>query len=315
MRPQFELTGYRGVEVRQPPTEVTDAEVDATLEEIRKSRAKLVAEEGRVADKGDVVLLDVAGKPADGDAEPFAHEGVMIELGDPKNLPAFDEHLQGVTAGDERSFDVDYPEDYQGKEMAGKSVHYTLQVKEVKRKELPELDDELAKDMGDFDDLAGLRAQIESDMRQHKEREATYTLRQAVLDKVLVVNPVVLPDSLVESQIRHRLEQAVGRLIQQGVDPRKMDLDWEELRKAQEEPARKSVHARLVLDAVARVEELEVSDAELESQIRQDAASTGESYAQLRKKIEEHSGVEVVRNQLLREKSLDLLVSIANIQS
>ena len=123
------------------------------------------------------------------------------------------------------------------------------EVPEVERRELPELDDEFAKDLGEFDDLEALKARIREDLEARKKRESEMAVRQGVLDKLLLENPIVLPETLVEDEIRQRLEEMVRRMMMQGMDPEQMQLDWKELRKQQEEPARKSVHARLLLDA------------------------------------------------------------------
>jgi trigger factor len=310
--PEIEPKAYRDVEVRRPAVKVTDDEVNEALEEIRRSRVQLVAHEGRAAAEGDVVYADVEGLPAGG--EPFRREHLPIEIGSEGNLEAFNEQLTGARAGAELEFPVDYPEDYGAKHLAGKHVVYRLKVREVKQPVLPDLDDEFAKDLGEFDDLAGLRDKVRGDLEQRKTREADLAARQAVLDKVLIENPVVLPEILVEQEIRRRLEDLIRNLMVQGVDPDKAKIDWEDLRKRQEEPARKSVHARLILDAVARVEAIRVDKQEVDERIQQDAKRLGEPPDKLRASLKKHSGEQALIAQLVREKSLDYLNSVANIQ-
>lgn len=310
--PKFEAKSYKEVEVRRPNVAVEDAEVDKALEDLRQARATLETEEGRKAVTGDVVVTDVEGRPDEG--EPFNRERMMIELGGTDNLPAFNEKLEGVEAGSEPEFSVEYPKEYPAEELAGKTVGYRLKVHEVKVRRLPELDDEFAKDLGDFDDLAALRARVREDLEARKAREADGAVRQSLLDKILVENPVVLPEILVDEEIRHRLEDLVRHLMQQGMDPSKMELDWKDLRKRQEEPARKSVHARLLLDAVARAESIEVSQKEVEERLRRDAAAMGRKIEEFKKTVREHGGTELLKSQILREKSLDYLTSVANIQ-
>jgi trigger factor len=138
--PEFELKKYKGVEARRPEVEVTDKEVDDSLEELRQAQTKLVSEEGRKASTGDVVVADVEGVPEDG--EPYNREGVMLEIGGTSNLPEFNDALEGAGAGDELEFPVSYPEEYEHKPLAGKTVQYKMKIHEVKRKEVPELDDE-----------------------------------------------------------------------------------------------------------------------------------------------------------------------------
>jgi trigger factor len=310
--PEIEVKDYKGVEVLRESDAVAEIDVDNALEELRQSRSQLKTEEGRAAVTGDVIVCDLEGEPADG--EPFRRERIFVEVGATANPPTFNEKIEGAKAGDELDFTVDYPAEYENPDLAGKAVRYRVRVHEVKVREVPALDDEFAKDLGDFDDLAALRARVREDLESQKKREVEQKLRQAVLDKVLLQNPAVLPDALVEDEIRHRLEQIIRRLYMQGVDPEKVELDWKKLREQQEEPARKSVHARLVLDALARAESIEVAPKEVEERIRRDAQAVGEKVDAFKKRLKEHGGAEVVRSQLVREKSLDLLTAVANIR-
>ncbi len=309
--PAIELQGYRDVEVSRRAAKVSDEELERTLEELRQSRVQFIVEPERQAVEGDVVIVDVEGSPDEG--EPFRRERLPIEVGAKSNLPEFNEKLLGVQAGAELEFPVEYPADYQS-DLAGRRVGYRLKVHEVKRPELPELDDEFAKDLGDFDDLAALRAKLRQDLDARKHHEADLALRQSVLDKVLIENPVVLPEVLVEAEVRGRLQEIVHNMVLEGLDPEKVKVDWKELRERQLEPARKAVHARLILDAVAEAEQVRVEDSEVEERINRDAKRLGQSPAKLRTELKKHSRRQALTAQLVREKSLDYLTSVANIQ-
>ena len=311
--PEIEVRNYKGVEVRRPAVRVDEAEVDRTLEELRQSRARLIGADGRGAEPGDVLVCDVKGTPAEG--QPFARERMFVEVGAEGNPPAFNEKLVGVRPGDDLDFTVEHAGREEAPEVAGKPVRYEIHVHEVKARQVPQLDDEFARDLGEFENLAALRARVHQDLEARKSREADQRVRQSVLEKVMVDNPTVLPDVLVEDEIRHRLEDIVRRMYVQGLDPEKVELDWKKLRDQQEDGARRSVHARLVLDAVARAEGLEVSAAEVQQRIKSDAQAIGEAYETVRKRLEDRGGSEVVRSQMLREKSLDLLTTVANIQN
>lgn len=276
-------------------------------------RARHVTDPERAAEAGDVAMIDVRGVPGEG--EPFERESMPIEVGSERNLPQFNEHVAGATAGASFEFDVPYPEDYGAEELAGKTVAYTLVVKEVKRRELPDLDDEFAKDLGEFDDLAALRARVRQDLELRKRGEADGEVRRALLDKLLVENPVVLPDQLVDAEVQTRLQEIVRNMYQQGVDPEKQEIDWKEVRDRQLDPARKAVHARLLLDAVTREQKLEVAAKEIDETIRREAARHEQPYEELRKRVVEGGGMQALETQLLREKSLDYLMSVANIRN
>ena len=310
--PEFTPKSYREVEVRRPAAEVTDQDVESSLGDLQQAHTRFVTDEGRAAGTGDVVVADVEGTPEGGEA--FKRERVVLEVGATNSLPEFNENLEGATAGAKLEFAVQYPEEYDAKDIAGKTVDYKLEVHEIKRREVPELDDEFAKDLGEFESLDQLRARIREDLLERKKAESDAAVRQSLLDKVLLENPIPLPDVLVDSETRHRLEDMVRLMAQQGVDPRSADVDWKALRERQEEPARKSVHARLVLDAIARAESIEVADEEIDERIGKEAERIGETAQKLRARMEKHDGLEAFKIQVVREKSLDFLMSVANIQ-
>jgi trigger factor len=311
--PDFEVKDYRGIEVRRSSAQVPPAEIDQQLAQLQLARVKHVYEKGRPAAEGDLVVADVVGTPEEG--ESFSRESTQVILGAKENLPEFNEHLAGAQEGDEKEFPVRYPEGYPGKELAGKRVDFRLTVKEVKRRELPELDDEFAKDLGDFSGMDELRSRVEEDLQARKKHEAENRVREALLDKVLLQNAIPLPEVLTESEIRHRMEEIVRGMLNQGIDPQNSKVDWEKIRKQQEEPARKSVHARLVLDAIAKAEGLEVDRKKVDERIRLEAARMDETPESLREQLNKGSGMQALKNQLLREVTLDYLTSVANIQS
>jgi trigger factor len=310
--PEIDLKGHEGIDVRRPSVVVSDADVDKTLDELRESQAKLVTEEGRKAITGDVLVADVEGRPEEGEA--FNREAMMIEVGSTDNMPGFNEKLEGAEAGQELEFSIDFPKEHPIESQAGKAVAYKIKVHEVKRRVLPELDDEFAKDLGEFDDLDALKSRIREDLEARKKRDSEMAVRQGVLDKLLLENPIVLPEILVEEEIRQRLEEMVRRMMMQGMDPEQMNLDWKDLRQKQDEPARKSVHARLLLDALAEMEKLEITKDEIDDRLKRDAEAMGENHDKFRAQLEKRGGLEVLKNQMIREKSLDLVTSLANIQ-
>ena len=163
-------------------------------------------------------------------------------------------------------------------------------------------------------DLAALKARVEEDLTARRKGEADQAMQQALLDKVLVENPVVLPEVLVEREIDQRLEDFVRSLMMQGMDPRQMELDWKDIRGRQEEGARKSVHARIVLDAIAAEESVEVGAEQIEQRIQIEAQRAGQPVEELKKRLKEGAGMQALHSQLVREAALDLLTSLANIQ-
>lgn len=309
--PRFDVKDYKGVEAKTPPSVVEPAEVDQALESIRQSRTQYVADEARLAEPGDVIVADLEETPEGG--ETTKRERVVLEVGGSGNPEAFNKQIAGARHGRPYAFDIDYPADHPNEVLAGKKVGYRVQVHEVKRREIPPLDDELAKSLGEFDDLAALKTRVSSDLAERKAAMSRSAVRQSILDTVLAANPVPLPDVLVEEEIQHRLEDMVREMMYHGVDPRKAELDWKQLRDRNEEPARKIVHARLVLDAIAVAEGVSVDRRELDERIRREAERIGEGYDVLRLRLSKAGGLQALETQMVREKSLDLITSIANI--
>jgi trigger factor len=309
--PTFAVQGYRGIEARQPSSKVSDEEIAEAIEELRRAHTRLVTAD-KPAAAGDVLVADVHGTPEGG--ETFHRERAMIEVGAEGHLPEFDAALAGATPGSDLTVTVPYPPDHRAPELAGKTVHFAIHVHEVKAREVPPLDDAFARDLGDFESLEALRTRVREDLLARKAEAARSAARQSVLDRVLLENPVPLPEHLVNDELRHRVEDMVRSLVLQGVDVEKMDLDWKEIGARQEEPARKTVHARMILDAIAQAEGLTVEDAELDARLQREAERLGEGKAALRRRLQEGVGLEALKIQMLREKTLDFLTSVANIQ-
>ena len=307
--PEFSPRSYRGVEARQPAVVVEAAEVDGLLEELRQGQARLKTEEGRAAQNGDVVVVDIEGRPSGGG--PFRRERALVEVGGSQLPDAVSASLLGATAGADVTAEASRPGAGDG---PPETVAYSMHVHEVKRRIVPPLDDELAKDLGDFESLAALTERVRQDLVERKQRAAEQSARQGVLDKVLLENPIPLPDHLVHDEMRHRMEDMARSLVYQGVDPNKLEVDWVELGRRQEEPARKTVHARLLLDAVAAVEGVGVSDEEVAARVRREAERMGEKAAAVEARLREGGGWQALTSQMVREKTLDFLIAVANIQ-
>jgi trigger factor len=310
--PQFEVRNYKGVEVREVAPAVAEAEIEETLEQLRNAHARYTSEEGRAAAAGDLIVADVT-ESVDGE-EPRTRERAMLEVGLTDQVPAFNDAIHGAKAGDALDFHVVYPAEFAIERLAGRNARYQMTVHEVKRRELPALDDEFARDMGDFESFAALRERVRRDLEDRKTAESRSATRQAILDKVLLENPVALPEILVEDEIRERLEDMVRAMMYHGVDPRTAEIDWKAARDRQEEPARKTVHARLVLDAVAKAESIAVDRAEVEARVGREAERIGEKPAVVRERLSKGGGLQALEIQMVREKSLDFLTSVANIR-
>lgn len=305
--PAFDPGDISSIALTRLVTEVNETSVDLALQRLRDRAGTMEPVEGRPVADGDTVVVDLVRTDADGTSEP--HSGVTVTLGAPGNPPGFDANLVGMTPGEEKSFDVDFPPDYAVAEMAGTKVTYGAAVKDVRRRVLPELDDEFAKDLGEFDSLAALRARVQDDLQAEARENDTRQVRTDLLKALSSRLGFDPPSSLVEREIDRRLEEFARQLMQQNVDPRQAGIDWAQFREAQREPALASVGSALVLDEIARREQLTVSAEEVDKEIERFAERAGRTPAALRAQLEKEGGVGRLYAGLRREKAVDLAMS------
>ncbi len=309
--PAFDPGDYGSLNLKKPAASVTDDAVAETLERLRQRAARYEPVEGRQVEAGDTVVVDLV-REASGEA-PDRHESVSIEIGAAANPPGFDEHLIGLAVGDEKRFPVDYPADHSVKELAGTVVHYAVTVKGIKTRVVPALDDEFAKDLGEFDSLDALRARVREDLQRDAERAAERELRNDLLRQLAGRVTFEIPDALLEREVERRTEEFVRRLYEQGVDPRQANIDWQGFRDHQREPAREAVASAIVLDEVARREQVGVESAELDAEIDRYASATGRTSDDVRARLEKEGGISRLYMGLRREKAVDLVRSRATI--
>jgi trigger factor len=309
--PAFDPGDYGSLNLKKPASIVTDDAVAETLERLRQRAARFEPVEGRAVEAGDTVVVDLVreapGEPAD------RHENVSIEIGASANPPGFDEQLIGLTVGDAKRFQVDYPADYSVKELAGTTVDYAVSVNGLKTRVVPELDDELAKDLGEFDSLDALRVRVREDLQRDAERSAERELRNDLLRQLATRVTFEIPEALLEREVERRTEEFVRRLYEQGVDPRQANIDWQGFRDHQRDPAREAVASAIVLDEVARREQVGVESAELDAEIDRYAAATGRTSDEVRARLEKEGGISRLYMGLRREKAVDLVRSRATI--
>jgi trigger factor len=309
--PAFDPGDLGTLSATRPSAAVTDEAVEQMLQRLRERSAKFEPVEGRAIADGDTAVLDIDRRDVDSEAD--RHENVSIEIGGPANPPGFDANLIGLSAGEEKTFTIHFPADYAVKEMADTDVTYVVKVKDVRRKALPELDDEFAKDLGAFDSLAALREKIRADLEEDARESATRQVRSTILKQLSDRVTFDLPASLVEREIDRRLEEFARQLMQQNVDPRQAGIDWAQFREAQRDPARAAVASALALDEIARRENVTVAAEDVDKEIERFAARAGRTPAALRAQLEKEGGVARLYAGLRREKAVDLALTHATI--
>ena len=305
--PAFDPGEYSTLSLPRPAVRVDDAAVADALERLRDRTAKHLPIEGRGVDGGDTVVVDLVRDGKD------THENVSIELGAQANPPGLDEQLLGLEAGAAKSFTLHFPDDYPAKEMAGLDVGYGVTLKAIKKRVRPELDDEFARDLGDFETLDALRARVRADLEHEAKHEASRKVRAELTKQLAARVPFEVPRSLIEREIDRRIEEFAGRLMEQNIDPRQAGIDWQAFRESQRDVAREAVAAALVMDEVARREHLEPTPEEVEREVSRYAERTGRAAAAVRANLEKEGGLSRVSSGLRREKSIDFLIANATI--
>lgn len=273
VKPEVVLGEYKGLTVPKQNTEVTDADVDAELEKRREQQAELVLKEDGVSEKGDTVTIDYKGT-VDGEAfDGGAAENHSIEIGSNTFIPGFEDQLIGHKAGDEFDVVVTFPEDYQAKELAGKEATFATTMHEVKTKELPELDDDFAKDIDEeVETLIELKAKTKEQLEKSKKEEAEAAVQNAAIDKA-VANAEIkeLPQAMIESEVHNQMDQYLGNMQRQGIDPKMYyqltGTTEEDLHKQFESDADQRVRTDLVLNAIVKAEDIEPSQEEIDHEI------------------------------------------------
>lgn len=310
--PPFDPGDFGDIQLRRQPVVVHDDAVQQTLERLRERAARYEPVEGGVAE-GHTLVIDLERRTtsADGTTAPAdTHEKVSIEMGAPANPPGFDAEVMGMTVGESRSFTLTYPADYAVSELAGTSVAYTVHLKELRRRVVPDLDDEFAKDLGeDLDSLEALRARVRADLEAESKDASERQLRADLLKQIARRLPFPVPGTLVDREIDRRVEDFARRLMSQQIDPRRANIDWAAFRQGQREPAQESVASALVLDQIARRDGITVTEADLERELERYAERTGLTPAAVRARLEQEDGLGRMQIGMRREQTVNAVLA------
>lgn len=271
VKPEFTVKDYKGVKVAKVEHNITDEDVDKEIESLRKRNSRLVLVD-RPAQNGDTVLIDYSGFVGDQQFEGGTAERQPLALGSDTFIPGFEEQLVGAVAGEDRDVKVTFPEEYHSADLAGKEAVFKCKVHEIKEMEMPELNDEFAKDVSEFDTLEDLKKDSREKLEKSAASKVEYETKNAVLEKVYEANEVDIPDVMVEDQIDEMMQEFDQQLRYQGLDLKKyfeyLKKDPKEFREELRADAYKKVKTRLVVEAVADAEKLEAADEDVESELK-----------------------------------------------
>jgi trigger factor len=314
--PPFDPGDLASIEVRRSPVNVEDEAVDQALERLRERAARFEPVESGAADVGHTLMVDVERQPFDRDGKAGSkekHDSVPIEIGAKANPPGLDDQLKGMAANEHKTFRLRYPDDYAASELAGTEVEYNVRLHDIRQRIVPALDDEFAKDLGEFDTLDALRGRVRSDLEAEAREASERQVRTDVLKKLAGRVPYPVPEALVDREVERRLQEFAGRLMEQRIDPRKMNIDWARFREGQREPANDAVASAIVLDEIVRRDDIRISEAEIDAELERYAHDTGLTVPAIRARVEQEGGLHRLVAGMRREKALKQVMDQAKI--
>jgi trigger factor len=303
--PVFELGDYQDLIVTYAEPVVSDADVAARIEEIRDRKAEYVNEDPRPLADGDYAVVSL--ESLAGVDEKIQQDELTLKLGDEATMREFTENLRGAAPEESREFEVTYPADYDRENLAGRTVRFKATVKAVRRKELPELNDDFAKDLGDYQTYEELKEAIRKSILHDREHKAQDDTKHQIIEKLVDSHPFAIPEVYVDRQIESSLNTQLQQLAAQGIDPRSLKLDWQKIRESQKDRAERDVRASLILDKIADREAIGATQEEVDREVQRHARQTREAVAVVRAKMQKDGTIARVAGQIRTEKTLSFL--------
>jgi trigger factor len=312
--PKLDISNYDNVPIQEVSSNVEDTEVDNSLKKLQEEMAELApVEEDRPIQEGDFAEISYTGTIEGSEEPPLTGEKAVAEIGGRTTVKEFTENLVGVKASEEKTFTVAYRPDYPEKRLAGKTVEYKVKVEGIKRKDVPELNDEFAQRFGEYKALSELKAKVREDLERHKREHAQEQMREKMLEWLEDNNEFELPDSLIERQLQIRVQRLLRDLGRQGINPQRLDVDWGKIREDQRQQAIRDVKGSLILDYISDKENITVTEEEIEGEISKIAAETGRPREKVKEVLSRDSGLDRLKGQIRNKKTLDLVQSKARI--
>ena len=306
--PQVKVEGYKELRAEKPAITVTDEEVEQSLKNVQEQHATFASIEGRALADGDFAQVSLDGSPKDGEGKPVHMDDILVEIGGKNTMPEFSENLRGISAGEARTFDVGYPEDFSDKRLAGKTLAYTVKVHGIKQKSLPELNDQFAKELGEFANLDEVRQRIREGMLAERKHAAEREAKDKLMAELVKRNHLEVPEALIERQVDLRLERGLRALAAQGMKQQDMKkMDFNRLRAGQRDQAEQEVKASLLLEKIADEEQIAVTDEEIDREVEALATQSKQSAEAVRARLTGEGALERIRARIRNEKTLDFL--------
>jgi trigger factor len=303
--PDVELGEYRGLPVKYVEPTVTDEEVDQRLESMRETKAEYVNIDPRPIENGDFVVAHL--KSVSGIDDAVDQEDLQVEIGGADTLQAFTDNLLGAQPEETKEFEVTYPEEYGSERLAGKTVRFQMTPKVIRRKELPALDDEFARDLGDYQSLEDLKENVRKAIFREKQHAAQHEAKEAVVDRLVEAHDFPVPETYVDYQIENQTRARLRELTGQDVDLSKLKLDWKEIKEKQREKAVRNVKAALLLDKISDRESINATRDEVDHEVQHIARRERDTVPVVRARLEKDGTLARIADNIRTEKTLNFL--------
>jgi trigger factor len=310
--PEIKVEGYKELRAEHPEITVTEQEVEDQLKALQEQKATYSPVEGRPVGDGDYAQVSLDGTPQQEDegTKPVHMDDVLVEIGGKNTMPEFTENLRGANPGDERTFDVHYPDDFSDERLRGETFAYKVKVNAVKQKSVPELNDDFVKELGEFTTVDEVRTRIREGMEHERKHEAEREAKDKLLAELVRRNEFEVPEALVEHQVDLRLDRGLRALAAQGMRQEDMKkMDFSRLRAGQRDQAVQEVKASLLLEKIADTENIQVGDEEIDREVEALAKQTNQAADDIRARLTRDGALDRIRNRIRNEKALDFLYS------
>jgi trigger factor len=304
--PEVKLGEYHNVEVPYQDPEVNEEDIAKRIDEIREQKAQYINIDPRPVVDGDFAVVSLESLSGV-EGEPVKTDEMVLEIGAEDTFAAFTENLRGLTPGDEKDFEVVYPDDYGSEKLAGKTVKFHAVLKGLRRKELPELDDEFAQELGDYRTVDELKEAVRKAIFSQRQYEAQQEAKNQIMDKLVDAHDFPVPEAFVERQIKTRLEQRLRAMAEQGIDPRKLNLDWVKLKESQRDKAIREVKASIILGKVSERESIHATRDEVDAEVEKVARQQRKPVAAVHMEFEKDGTLNRIASHIQTDKTLNHL--------
>jgi trigger factor len=316
VKPDIKLESYTGLKIEGKKEELKDEEVEQRLKSLQNMHANLkTVSEDRPIQTGDYVIMDYEGSADGKPLEGAKAIDFTVEVGSGHFIPTFEEKLIGLKPGEEKEIEVSFPEDYGYQKWAGKTILFHVKIKEIKEKILPVLDDEFAKDLGDYSSLEELKTKLRGEIEKEKELVLERQLKDQVVDQLIEANPFEVPESLVEEQAKALVSDMKLRLAAQGVDLKNLGVTEEKLQGDYKAMAQKQVKTFLILEKIAGQEGIAATDEEADERLKEMAERMHQTFDVVKRYYEKNGLLPEVKAGILRDKTLQFLLEKANVNT